>query len=100
MTGPPAIVSPHQVGLTRVPEFGYELDLPIATTALAPLIKQWLDSAIRDMVLQVVWGGMALARKVQQLCSLTWPCTTAEPGVAATPLTAALGAARALLHAD
>ncbi len=44
-----------QVGLTRMPEFGYELDLSVASAALVPLIKEWLDAAVRDMVLQV--GG-------------------------------------------
>lgn len=38
-----------------MPEFGYELDLSIASAALVPLIKEWLDAAVRDMVLQV--GG-------------------------------------------
>lgn len=36
-----------------MPQFGYELDLSIASAALVPLIKEWLDAAVRDMVLQV-----------------------------------------------
>lgn len=50
----PFSLSPHpQVGLVRLPEFGYELDLTLASAGLVPLIKEWLDAAVRDMVLQV-----------------------------------------------
>lgn len=41
------------MGLTRVPEFGYDLDLSLASAALVPLVKEWLDGAVRDLVLQV-----------------------------------------------
>ncbi|PSC71787.1 DNA polymerase kappa [Micractinium conductrix] len=46
------VVGAVQVGLTRVPEFGYELALSKASAALVPLIREWLDGAVRDMVLQ------------------------------------------------
>lgn len=48
-----------QVGLTRLPEFGYELDLSLASAALVPLLRTWIDAAVRDLVLQV--GAAAAA---------------------------------------
>ncbi len=57
----PSSVSPMQVGLTRVPEFGYDLNLSLASAALVPLLKTWIDQAIRDLVMQV-----------RSVCCLGW----------------------------
>ncbi|KAL4433978.1 hypothetical protein ABPG75_000419 [Micractinium tetrahymenae] len=46
------VVGAIQVGLTRLPEFGYELDLSLASAALVPLLRNWIDAAVRDLVLQ------------------------------------------------
>ncbi|EFN51193.1 hypothetical protein CHLNCDRAFT_141362 [Chlorella variabilis] len=43
------VVGALQAGLTRVPEFGYDLQLSVASAALVPLIRQWLDGAVRDL---------------------------------------------------
>jgi hypothetical protein len=57
----PSSVFPMQVGLTRVPEFGYDLNLSLASAALVPLLKTWIDQAIRDLVMQV-----------RSVCCLGW----------------------------
>ncbi|KAI3425058.1 hypothetical protein D9Q98_008436 [Chlorella vulgaris] len=46
------VIGALQVGLTRVPEFGYDLNLSLASAALVPLLKTWIDQAIRDLVMQ------------------------------------------------
>ena len=96
-SNPAAIPGPAtpQAGLTRVPEFGYDLQLSVASAALVPLIRQWLDGAVRDLVLQArggEGGGAAacsrrrvvLAGPLPCLRGRVWPRLTCSPHLQAT----------------